>query len=194
MDDLQPTEEALFADFPPTPTRAWEAKIQEDLRDASYKEALVWTAPDGFEVAPYYRAEDLADVQLDSYPQTPEGAPWQIRQDILHEDLGEANRLARNALDGGAEAIGFTLDVGGKAGRGVPVRTAADLGRLLAGIDLGSVPLHLDAGRTSGEALAMLLETAKAPGTASASLNGSLAYPPLGLSAETPDIRADVTP
>lgn len=189
--------EALFSEFPPVPTEAWEAQIRKDLRGASYEEALVWRPWNGFAVAPYYREEDLADVApLQAAPGrlpyarrgAPEGNPWQIRQDILHEDPREANRLAREALEGGAEAIGFTLNAGGESGRGVRIRTTEDLGRLLGDIGLGAVPLHITADRPL-EVGKRWADVASRRGLGAASLTGSLARDP----ADTwLDVRPDV--
>ena len=167
--DREPLAEALFAAFPPVPTEAWEAKIKEDLRGASYEEALVWEPWEGFAVAPYYRAEDLADVRLAPSPPAADVARWQIRQDVRHGDVGEASRIARQALDGGAEAVGFRLDAEGR--RGVPVRTAADVRRLLDGLDPGR-PLHFEVGRTSGEGRLIAETWADVAGRRGASTDG----------------------
>ena len=175
MDDLQtPAEEALFSAFPPIPTEAWEAKIQEDLRDALYEETLVWRPWDGFAVAPYYRAEDLADVRLASGWQVQTSTSWQIRQNVHQSELGEANRLARDALRGGAETLGFALRVQGEAGHGVPVRTADDLHRLLDGIDLEAVPLHFSVDGAPQTVGAMWTDVASQRGVATEKLQGSI--------------------
>ena len=191
MDGLEDTlKEALFQEFPPIPTEAWEAKIQEDLRGTSYEEALVWEPWDGFTVAPYYRAEDLKDVRLAPL-QGRERGLWQIRQDILQDDLAEANRLAREALHGGADALGFSLGVGGEAGHGVSIQSADDLDRLLDAIDLGTVPLHLTTNRAAEAVGAMWADVAERRGVAAEQLQGSLTFGgPETVSQNSADVRA----
>ena len=53
------TEEKLFSQFPPVSTEQWEAVITADLKGADYQKKLVWRTTEGFNVRPYYRAEDL---------------------------------------------------------------------------------------------------------------------------------------
>ena len=52
----------LFEEFPPVSTQEWEAVIEKDLKGADYKKKLVWSTAEGFNVKPYYRAENLADI------------------------------------------------------------------------------------------------------------------------------------
>ena len=55
-------EEKLFEQFPPVTTEQWEAAITADLKGADYERKLVWRTAEGFNVRPYYRAENLKDV------------------------------------------------------------------------------------------------------------------------------------
>ena len=43
-------------------TEEWEAVIEKDLKGADYNKKLVWRTAEGFNVRPYYRAENLADI------------------------------------------------------------------------------------------------------------------------------------
>ena len=59
----------LFGEFPPVPTEKWEEVINKDLKGADYEKKLVWKTIEGFKVKPYYRAEDLENLEyLDSNP------------------------------------------------------------------------------------------------------------------------------
>ena len=61
--------EKLFAEFPPVTTEQWEEVINKDLKGADYDKKLVWKTQEGFNVRPYYRAENLAGLEfLDSEP------------------------------------------------------------------------------------------------------------------------------
>ena len=54
----------LFAEFPEVSTEKWEEVIATDLKGADYERKLVWRTGEGFNVRPYYRAENLADLKF----------------------------------------------------------------------------------------------------------------------------------
>ena len=56
--------EKLFTEFPPVSTEQWEAAIATDLKGADYERKLVWRTPEGFNVRPYYRAENLEGIEF----------------------------------------------------------------------------------------------------------------------------------
>ena len=110
--------EKLFTEFPPVTTEQWEEVITKDLKGADYDKKLVWKTIEGFNVRPYYRAENLADIKfMDTQPGqfpfvrgTKKSNEWLIRQDFCAcENLEEANKLALDALMKGANSIGFEL-------------------------------------------------------------------------------------
>lgn len=113
--------EKLFASFPPVSTQEWEDVIKRDLKGAVYEKKLIWHSPEGFNVLPYYRAEDLTDLPyLDSEPgQFPflrgnsARQSWLIRQNICafkEKEWSAANQKAREALRGGATSLGFYIN------------------------------------------------------------------------------------
>ncbi|KPK87629.1 MAG: hypothetical protein AMS27_01855 [Bacteroides sp. SM23_62_1] len=133
----------LFSEFPPVKTEEWEKKILEDLKGADYN-SLLWKTSDGLIFRPYYRREDLADLQyLESFPgQYPFtrgdrilNNKWEIRQDIPVKSVSEANKKAHDLLEKGITAPGFVLD-------GNIIKTADHLEELLAGIELQRIPVH----------------------------------------------------
>ncbi|MBR3724685.1 MAG: hypothetical protein IKN11_04755 [Bacteroidales bacterium] len=82
--------------------------MNKDLKGADYEKKLVWKTIEGFKVKPYYRAEDLDNLEyLDSNPaQAPftrgkhaDNNVWDIRQDIKADTIEAANALALEALD-----------------------------------------------------------------------------------------------
>ena len=86
-------------DFPPVPTSRWEEKIREDLKGADYNKKLIWRTLDGIDLKPYYRSEDLDNLEfLESHPgQFPflrsaktKDNSWLIRQDIKVSDFEES--------------------------------------------------------------------------------------------------------
>ncbi|MFI3283416.1 MAG: methylmalonyl-CoA mutase family protein, partial [Rikenellaceae bacterium] len=57
-------QESLFAEFPAVSTEQWESVINKDLKGADYDRKLVWKSPEGINVRPYYRAEDLQNIKF----------------------------------------------------------------------------------------------------------------------------------
>lgn len=108
----------LFAEFPPVPTEQWEEQIKKDLKGADYKKKLIWRTREGFEVKPYYRRENLSDLEhLDTYPgdfpytrgNAEKRNEWRIRQDIPVEDIKSANQKALDILMKGVDSVGFVF-------------------------------------------------------------------------------------
>lgn len=131
--------ENLLAEFPPVSTAEWEAAIAADLKGASYQEKLIWHAPEGLAVRPYYRAEDLpgadwASAAPGSFPFVRGAraqAGWRIREEIVATDAADANRTAVAAVAAGAEEIAF---------RGASIASLAEIALLLVNLD--EVPVH----------------------------------------------------
>ncbi|MBN1252650.1 MAG: methylmalonyl-CoA mutase small subunit [Bacteroidales bacterium] len=98
----------LFSDFPPIPTKAWEEKINKDLKGADYEKKLIWKTNSGINVKPYYRNEDLQNLKylLEANTNKLEN-DWLIRQNIKVEDFAKANKKTLNAINKGANSIGF---------------------------------------------------------------------------------------
>lgn len=128
--------EKLFTEFPEVTTEQWEAVITADLKGADYQKKLVWRTGEGFNVRPYYRAEDLASLKFlgteaGEFPYvrgTKKNNCWKIFQSIEVKDPVEGNRTALKAIEGGAEAIGFGFDCSTKL-------STEQVAGLLAGID-----------------------------------------------------------
>ena len=134
-------KEKLFEQFPPVTTEQWEAAITADLKGADYERKLVWRTAEGFNVRPYYRAENLKDVaflgsKCGEFPYVrgiKKDNNWQIHQTIVVECPKEANAEATRVLTKGAESIGFCI-----ANKEF---SAADLDTLLQGISLKTTEL-----------------------------------------------------
>ncbi|MDR0954826.1 MAG: methylmalonyl-CoA mutase family protein [Rikenellaceae bacterium] len=137
-------QKKLFTEFPPVSTAQWEEVIRKDLKGADYDKKLVWKTMEGFNVKPYYRAEDLEGLPfLDSKPGefpfvrgTKCNNRWMVRQSIVVYDPREANALALEVLMRGVDSLGFEINGSNFS--------AEDLDLLLKGIDLRAVELHFD--------------------------------------------------
>jgi len=129
-------ENKLFQEFPPVTTEQWEEVIHKDLKGADYQKKLIWRTDEGFQVRPYYRAEDLEALDYlealpNQFPYTrgfkTKDNKWNIVQEITERDPKKANEIAVNALNKGADAISFCTK---------SVTSYQDLALLLHGIDL----------------------------------------------------------
>ena len=63
-------KEKLFTEFAAPTTQEWLDKIQVDLKGADFQKRLVWRTNEGFNVQPFYRREDLANLK------TPDRNVW----------------------------------------------------------------------------------------------------------------------
>ncbi len=110
-------KQKLMTEFPPVSTQKWEEVISVDLKGADYDKKLVWKTLEGFSVRPYYRAEDLTNLNfLDSKPGefpyvrgTKPSNNWKVVQTIEVECPEAANELAKNWLTRGADSINFVI-------------------------------------------------------------------------------------
>jgi methylmalonyl-CoA mutase len=168
----------LFTEFPPVSTEAWEAKIFEDLKGADYDKKLIWKTPEGFSAKPYYREDDLSDLDYlkgmpGKFPFTrgtkTRGNTWVIRQDIMHTDPALANMQATDAIARGATAIGFDTS---------KINSSADFGILLANIDLSAISLHFHSAASYSNLLDCLGEYLKSNKIDASRLKGSLDFDP----------------
>ena len=111
-------KEKLFTEFTAPTTQEWLDKIEVDLKGADFQKRLVWRTNEGFNVQPFYRREDLANLK------TPDALPgefpfvrgnkkdsnvWYVRQNIVVDDPKAANAKALDILNKGIDSLGFKL-------------------------------------------------------------------------------------
>ncbi len=170
----------LFSEFPPVSTEKWEEVINKDLKGADYEKKLVWKTLEGFKVKPYYRAEDLDNLEyLESNPgQAPftrgkqtNGNLWDIRQDIKADSIEEANALAVEAAARGANSLGFCA---------CKADTVERMEALLKGIDLEKCKVNFTCGKDMLKTLRLFAEVVKARGCDPAKVAGSCNFDPCG--------------
>ncbi len=107
----------LLADFPSVSTQQWMDKITADLKGADFNKKLVWKTNEGFNVMPFYRAEDIEAMQTkEAMPGkfpfvrgTKADNEWFVRQDITVKSAKEANAKALDVLNKGVNSLGFIL-------------------------------------------------------------------------------------
>ena len=134
----------LLRDFPPVTTEAWETLINKDLKGADYDKKLVWKPAAGLAVRPYYRADDLQNIEhtrsnVGEFPYVRGTRPnnhWRIQQSYCAcADVRQANARALEGIAKGVEAVSFCVS------RDI---TEADLRLLLGGI-CGAASVNLEA-------------------------------------------------
>ncbi len=57
------TEQRLFSDFPDISTTEWYALIEKDLKGADFSKKLLSESGEGFDIRPFYRAEDTVALE-----------------------------------------------------------------------------------------------------------------------------------
>lgn len=124
-------KDSFFSNFPSVSPEQWKQKIIEELKGKPFED-LIWRTKEGFDVQPFYTAEDLEKIKI-TVPQKAKPG-WEIRQDIVVKNLKEANKNTIDALAGGAESIGFDVSK-------IQV-TKTNLQKLLAGINTVKIPVH----------------------------------------------------
>lgn len=171
----------LLADFPAVTTEAWMAKIETDLKGADFTKKLVWRTNEGFNVMPFYRAENLESIE------TTNSAPgvfpyvrgikadnhWLVRQNIdAKQDVKAANAKALDILNKGVNSLGFKLDKN--------QLSKEYIATLLNGICADCVELNFTVCiRRSAELVCLLADYFKTQGYDLAQLKGSINCDPI---------------
>ena len=168
----------LFSEFPPVSTEKWEEVINKDLKGADYEKKLVWRTIEGFNVKPYYRAEDLEGLEyLDSNPgQMPytrgknaDNNVWDVRQDIRLHDPKEANRIALDAVERGVTSLGICAK---------GVKTLDDMAVLFKGIYINAVSINFMCSEDYLQLLKLFVDFANQQGINPKELRGSCEFDP----------------
>lgn len=110
-------KEKLFSEFAPVSTEEWMAKITADLKGVPFEKKLVWKTGEGFNVNPFYRAEDIEGLKTtESLPGefpyvrgTKKDNDWKVRQNIEVCCFKGANEKALDLLTKGVNSLGFII-------------------------------------------------------------------------------------
>ena len=153
--------EKLFTEFPSVPTEKWGEVITADLKGADYERKLVWKTGEGFNVRPYYRAENLEGIkflgsQAGEFPYvrgTPAHNRWRVHQTVSVVCPKEANAEALKILNAGVDSLGFCIASADFS--------AADLDTLLKDICIEAVEITFCGEKTAHVAELVLAKVEK---------------------------------
>ena len=156
--------EKLFTEFPPVSTEQWEAAIAVDLKGADYERKLVWRTGEGFNVRPYYRAENLEGIkflgsQAGEFPYvrgTRANNHWHVHQTVEVNCPKEANAEALKLLNSGVDSLGLEIVKEGF--------TAADLDELLREICVPAISMVFS-GKGMGDIAELVIAKLEKEGT-----------------------------
>ncbi|MDR1673720.1 MAG: methylmalonyl-CoA mutase family protein, partial [Bacteroidales bacterium] len=178
------SDKKLFSEFPPVTSAQWEDQITVDLKGADYEKKLVWRSNENFPVRPYYRSENLNDLQyLNAAPgafpyvrgKNKDANAWLVRQDISVKEGedAQANAKAVEAIARGADSIGFSICIKGRVQK-------VDMKTLMRGICAGATPVHFYSGVSAQPILEALLQDGESKKSGRSGIRGSIFFDPLG--------------
>jgi methylmalonyl-CoA mutase len=176
------TEERINA-FPPVTKAEWVAKVEADLKGASF-DGLRSTTAGGLALEPLYTALDVEGLSAPGlpgiYPYRRGAEPlggWQIRQEYDDPRPSVCKEMIRQDLEHGVEALWLRLG----PRRGCRVLTIDELDDVLDAVDLGVTSIWVDGGSDSLAVASGLLALAQRRGVAFTALDGGLGFDPVGL-------------
>ena len=141
-------KEKLFSEFPEISKDEWLAKVEKDLKGKS-AETLQWTIEKGIVLDPFYHPQD---VETNKSPLVATKTnDWEIGEDIIVDNLKNANTELLNALQNGVNAPRLVIN---------DSLNSDEMEILLQDVNLGFISTHF---KTKGfaypivEALTVLL-------------------------------------
>ena len=170
-------KEKLFSEFAPVSTEEWMAKITADLKGVPFEKKHVWKTGEGFNVNPFYRAEDIEGLKTtESLPGefpyvrgTKKDNDWKVRQNIEVCCFKGANEKALDLLTKGVTSLGFII-------KGDEVNEE-NIATLLEGICPASVELNFNTCNCKAEKLiGILADYFKGKGVDAEKCYGSVNY------------------
>ena len=170
-------KEKLFSEFAPVSTEEWMAKITADLKGVPFEKKLVWKTGEGFNVNPFYRAEDIEGLKTTEslhgeFPYvrgTKKDNDWKVRQNIEVCCFKGANEKALDLLTKGVTSLGFII-------KGDEVNEE-NIATLLEGICPASVELNFNTCNCKAEKLiGILADYFKGKGVDAEKCYGSVNY------------------
>lgn len=177
---MKEKREKLFSEFPPVSNEEWMEVVTRDLKGAPFEKKLVWRTKEGFNVQPFYRAEDIEhlptkDVLPGQFPYvrgTKADNSWLVRQDIsVQGDIKQLNINIKSVMERGANSVGLHFVD--------ECVNASTIQEMLEGIDLDKLEINLYAHRDlTVQLVEATKEALKALGADLGKVRGSFGFNP----------------
>ena len=207
--DRSPDSLGLRADFPAPSLEDWHQECLRLLKGVPFEKQMLTATYEGITLKPLYTRADLAELpHTDTLPGSapylrgtrPLGyreRAWEVAQELPYPTSEEFNAALRHDLERGQSAVVLVIDQAGQAGLdpdqaapeqvgrgGTSLASLRSLGRALAGVDLGAVPVHIESGSAALTYAALLVALADRQGVPAARLRGSVGLDPVAGLAE----------
>jgi methylmalonyl-CoA mutase len=166
-------QKKLFEDFPPVTTKEWMDKINSDLRGVDFNQRLVWKTGEGFDVMPFYRREDIENLNHVDSGIFKTDSHWLIRQNIKVSDCFDANKKALGILMKGVDSLGFIIENPDSVNE-------ENFEVLLDGIDPSGTEINFLSNGKAREVISYLIRIIDKNGFRKSSVRGAVETDPLG--------------
>jgi len=196
----------ILDDFPPVSYDIWKAQAVADLKGVPFDKKMITHTYAGTDIQPIYTCETWPSANdpsgfPGSSPYTRGTRPlghsldgWDVRQEVLHPEPTEINRIVLEELHNGATSIELKLDAAASAGldpddprsvelcgrEGGMLYSLGDLDQALKDVQLDVVPVSLEAGAAFMTAAALLAALVEERGIKGSKVLGALNADPLG--------------
>ena len=155
-------ENKLFSEFNSTSFEDWKNLAEKDLKGKDFEKSLVWKTYEGFKVNPLYTEEDISslghisDSFVNALGKDDVNNSWSICEEISVSNIKEANHIANDSLNRGANSIAFRCEYHPNSINGIPIQSKEDFGKLINKIDIEKTPINFFPGIAGPQVLSLL--------------------------------------
>lgn len=167
----------------------WKKTVEAELKGAPFDKKLVTRTFEGVALQPLYTSADLSGLpDLASRPgQAPflrgkhadgyKQRPWEVAQEIAASTPEAFNKALVADLMRGQDSVVLAPNCGADS---LTISNLKDLSAALANVDLGAVPVHMDAGAEALSLASLYVAHARKQKTNLSTLTGSVTADPVG--------------
>jgi methylmalonyl-CoA mutase len=206
MSTVSSSDKLSFPEFSPATYDEWKGAAVQLLKGAPFEKKMVTRTYEGIDLQPIYSPE--TPRRSDVEPEVPGSPPfrrggeatgyishpWLVAQETEYVSPAQANEALRSDLQRGQNAVYLRLDRPSRLGidadkadpstigsGGISLCSLADITSALAGIDLATTPVYIEADIAAPGVCAFLATVAEQSGVPTDHLRGVVASDPLGL-------------
>jgi methylmalonyl-CoA mutase len=206
MSTLPSSEKLSFPEFSPATYDEWKAAAEQLLKGAPFDRKMITHTYEGIDLQPIYTQTTPTQSAMfrgvpGSYPFR-RGAEatgfitqtWLVAQETAYASPAEANEALRTDLQRGQNTVYLRLDRPSRLGldadkadlsmigdNGISLCSLSDITSILAGIDLATTPIYIEADIAAPAVCALLATVAEQSGVPIDHLHGMVGSDPLGL-------------